>query len=151
MGTCARGDWHPEYPNVWLHPTVRAGNNWHSSVVWTRIHSELTKRGVKSEAAWKRIATRGCVLELAAWPTPTWTPGVFTSSTALSVELAQRASDDPNKVVLLCRGETEWRSAGLLDADLLPKSKGVRRNQCRVTPSNFPDVWEDVLSKFVDE
>ena len=71
VGTCARGDWHPEYPNVWLHPTVRAGNNWHSSVVWTRIHSELTKRGVKSEAAWKRIATRGCVLELAAWPTPT--------------------------------------------------------------------------------
>ena len=145
IGPMMTGNWDPQYPNAWLSPKMRKIDGWNATVAWSYIHKTLVEGGMESEAAWQRVAQRCCLLELAPYPSLEWSSGVFTSTTKLSVELAQRAYDDPDRLVLLCRGENEWKAAGLLDADLLPKSKGVRMHQCRITPGNFPDVWDRIL------
>lgn len=141
----AMGHWDAAYPNPWLHPSLRGREPWCSFVVFGALHRTLTDDGMDSEDAWQRLSQRCAVLELGPWPSLKWSSGAFAASTALSVQLASAAVADPDRIVLLGRGEDDWRSAGLLDVDVLPKSRGVRSNQSRITRGNFPDVWDAIV------
>jgi hypothetical protein len=141
-----RGQWDEEYPMPWLHPVVRKSNPWCSTVPFAALHRHLTSRGEESEAAWRRLARKCAVLELAPWASYRWSSGAVCSTTSLSVHLALEAMHTRGRVVLLGRGEDDWKTAGLLDVDTLPKSRGVRVNQSRITPSNFPEAWAAVVA-----
>lgn len=142
----AMGRWDPDYPNAWLHPEVRRHEPWCSRVVCGNLHRILLDRGVGSEEAWSLLSQKISVLELSPWVSHRWSVGAVVETTQLSVALAQNAMLDPKRTVLLGRGESIWRSVGLLDVDLLPMSTGVRGNQCRITQSNFSTAWGDILS-----
>lgn len=141
----AMGHWDETYPNPWLHPELRGREPWCSAVVFGGLHRELVSDGWEPEAAWQRLSQRVCVLELSPWPSYKWGDGSWVSTCKLSVELASAAAADPSRLVLLGRGEAEWKSAGFLDVDLLPKSRGVRSHQCRLTRGNFPETWERLV------
>lgn len=143
----ARGQWDPEYPNAWLHPLGRKAGPWCATVVFGALHKHLVSNNYKPEEAWSRIANRCAVLELSPWASHKWSPNAIISSSSLSISLAKAAMADKKRLVLLARGEDQWHMAGLIDADTLPKSKGVRSNQSRITPANFPDVWPDIIAK----
>lgn len=141
----AMGHWDETYPNPWLHPALRDREPWCSIVVFGSLHKELVASGWEPEAAWQRLSQRVCVLELSPWPSYKWGDGSWVSTCGLSVDLVRRAMSDPNRLALLGRGESEWKSAGLLDVDLLPKSRGIRSHQCRLSAGNFPTAWPRVL------
>ena len=141
----AMGHWDDRYPNPWIHPRLRDIEPWCSTVVFGSLHRELVGMGMDPEEAYMRLSQRACVLELSPWPSYKWGDGSWVSTCKLSVELAQAAMQDPNRLVLLGRGESEWKSAGLLDVDTLHKSKGIRSHQCRVSKGNFPEAWDRIL------
>jgi len=147
----AMGHWDATYPNPWLHPVLRSREPWCSSVVFGALHRQLQDDGWEAEAAWQRISQRVAVLELSPWPSHKWGDGAWVSTCQVSVDLARRAMSDPGRLALLGRGESEWKSAGLLDADVLPKSRGVRSHQCRLTRGNFPEAWDRLLSLVEDD
>ena len=135
------------YPNAWLHPAVRAHEPWCSRVVCGALHRYLLQEGHDPEEAWKLLARKIAILELSPWTSHKWSHHAIVATTKVSVGLAQDAMDDPNRIVLLGRGESDWKSAGLVDVDLLPLSKGVRSNQSRITPANFPTVWQKIIDE----
>lgn len=143
----ARGDWDPAYPNAWLNPLVRPHEPWCSRVVCGGLHRLALSRGFSEEASWSLLSRRIAIIELSPWTSHRWSHHCVVSTTPTSVALATAAMADPNRIVLLGRGESDWTMAGLLDADTLPLSKGVRSNQCRITSSNFPEVWDDILRR----
>ena len=146
----ATGNWDSQYPNPWLHPELRTREPWCSTVVFGALHRRLVDDGWDSEAAWQRLSQRVCVLELSPWPSYKWGDGSWVSTCRTSVELAGAAMLDPARVVLLGRGESEWKAAGLLDVDVLPKSRGVRSHQCRLTQANFPTAWPRLVAAVVE-
>ena len=143
---CAQGDFDPEYPNPWLHPTLRAMDNWQPGRVFKNLHDHLVGNiGMSTETAWRRLSQRVCLLELAPFPTKSWDVNAICSTLWTSVILANEAIDDPDRLVLLARGRDQWRAAGLIRASLLPKSRGIRGNQPRINERNFPEAWVRVL------
>lgn len=140
----ARGDWDDDYVNPMLHPLGRQLEPWYSRIPFATLHKHLVSRGEESESAWKRLSRKCAILELSPWPSSRWSNGAICSTTSLSIALAQQAMIS-SKIVLLGRGEDDWKTAGLLDVDTLPKSKGVRVNQSRITRANFPDAWDQIL------
>jgi hypothetical protein len=146
LASAAQGNFDPNYPNLFLSPRWRAIDSWHPTRVFGTLHRHLVgDLGMDPEAAWKRCAQRVCVLELSPWASKSWTTGCWGPTAQLGAQLAQAAADDPDRVVLVGRGPEEWRRAGLLDVDLLEQSRGVRMNQVRISPANFPRSWERVL------
>ncbi|HAN16496.1 MAG TPA: hypothetical protein DCP73_13245 [Chloroflexi bacterium] len=141
-----RGQWDDDYPLPWLHPAARARDPWCANIPFAALHRHLTSKGEESEAAWRRISRKCAVLELGPWASYKWSSGAIGSTTSLSIRLAAEAMADPSRVVLLGRGEDDWKTAGLIDADLLPKSRGVRVNQSRITPANFPETWRAICA-----
>lgn len=141
----ARGQWDPEYPNPWVRPKLRDLDTWCCRVAFADMHRVLVEMGGEPEECWKRISRKVAVLELSPWASFKWSPSAFVTTTGLSVCLARDAALDPSRQVLLGRGEDDWRAAGLLDADLLPKSRGIRQHQSRISQSNFPTVWKRIL------
>lgn len=143
----ARGDWNLDYPNAWLHPVVRPIEPWCSKVVCAGLHRHLTSQGMSDEAAWSRLSQRIAIIELSAWTSYKWSHHAIVGTTPVSISLAQAAMNDPGRIVLLGRGEADWKTAGLVDVDTLPVSLGVRSNQSRITVSNFPKVWNRILEE----
>lgn len=143
---CAQGDFDPEYPNPWLHPTLREMDNWQPGRVFKDLHNHLIGNvGMKTELAWRRLSQRVCLLELAPFPTKSWNVNAICSTLWTSVTLANTAIDDPDRLTLLARGRDQWRAAGLIRASLLHKSRGIRGNQPRINERNFPETWVRVL------
>jgi hypothetical protein len=137
-----------DYPNAWLHPSVRQHEPWCSKVVCGALHRYMTEeRGLEVEEAWRLLARKIAILELSAWTSHKWSHHAFVETSRVSVELAKQAMEDSSRIVLLGRGEADWKSAGLVDVDLLPLSRGVRSNQSRITPKNFPTVWEKITNE----
>lgn len=137
-----------EYPNAWLHPLVRRHEPWCSKVVCGALHRYLVdEQGHESEAAWRLLSRKIAILELSAWTSHKWSHHAFVETSKVSIDLAKAAMDDPRRIVLLGRGEADWKSAGLVDVDLLPLSRGVRSNQSRITQKNFPTVWEKIIAE----
>lgn len=134
-----------EYPNAWLHPLVRRHEPWCSRVVCGALHRHLTEAGHEPESAWRLLSQKIAILELSPWTSHKWSHHAVMETTPLSVQLAAKAMIDPDRLVLLGRGEADWKSAGLVDVDLLPLSRGVRSNQSRITAGNFPKVWTRIL------
>jgi hypothetical protein len=143
----ARCDWNVHYPNAWLHPAVRQLEPWCSKVVCAALHRHLVANGMKEEAAWSRLSQKIALIELSPWTSYKWSHHAVVETTPLSVGLARAAMDDPHRIVLLGRGEADWRTAGLVDVDTLPVSRGVRSNQSRITASNFPSVWDKIVEE----
>lgn len=141
----AMGRWDAEYPNAWLHPDVRRHEPWCSRVVCGGLHRFLVDRGVEPEVAWRTLSRRISLLELSPWVSHRWSVGAVVETTRLSVALASEAMRDPDRIVLLGRGGPNWKMAGLVDVDLLPVSLGVRSNQSRITASNFPETWRQIV------
>lgn len=147
---CARGEFDPEYPNPWLHPTLREMDNWQPGRVFKNLHNHLVGEvGMSIEDAWRRLSQRVCLLELAPFPTKTWSVNAICSTLWTSVTLANQAIDNPDRLTLLARGRDQWRAAGLIRASLLHKSRGIRGNQPRINERNFPETWVRVL-KLID-
>ena len=143
---CAQGEFDPDYPNPWLHPTLREMDNWQPRRVFSNLYDHLTgEGGMGAEDAWRRLSQRVCLLELAPFPSITWTVGAVCSTLWPSVILAREAIGDHDRLVLLARGRDQWRAAGLVRASTLPKSRGIRGNQPRVNERNFPNDWVRVL------
>lgn len=143
----ARGAWDQNYPNPFLHPAWRKADPWHPTRVFKSLHEYLTKvKKMQSEDAWRRLAQRICVLEISPWASLEWTSGCIGPTARLASDLAQVAMDDPNRLVLVGRAADEWRKIGLLDVDLLESSRGVRRNQVRISQNNFPNSWDRIIS-----
>jgi len=141
----ATGQWDPEYPLVWLSPRGRQVDDWCASIPFRDLQRHLVNGGMDPEDAWRRVAQRCALLELGPWASAKWSSGAICSTTPLSVQLASAAMADPNRIVLLGRGEDDWRTAGLIDVDLLPKSLGVRVNQSRINERNFPGAWQRIV------
>jgi hypothetical protein len=141
------GNWCEDYPNPYLHPRLRQLDSWCAKVPYAGLHKHLMETGVDPEEAWKIASKKMAILELSPWASYKWSPAAFVETTRTCVALAQQAMDDSNRVVLLGRGLSDWKSAGLLDADTLPLSRGVRSNQSRVTKNNFPNVWDRIVSE----
>ena len=139
------GQWDDDYPNPWLHPKLRAADPWCATVAFAALHRHLTSKGEEPEAAWRRISRKCAILELGAWASYKWSSDAFCSTSKLSIQLAGDAMSDPGRIVLLGRGESDWKSAGLLDVDTLPKSRGVRVNQSRLSQANYPGAWSRIL------
>lgn len=140
-----RGQWDVDYPNPWVRPELRHLDTWCCKVAFADIHKTLVGLGGDPEDCWKRISKKIAILELSPWASFKWSPSAFVSTTGTSIRLAQEALLDPSRQVLLGRGEDDWRAAGLLDADTLPKSLGIRQHQSRISKSNFPSVWNRIL------
>lgn len=149
VANASRGKWNKKYPNQWLHPHFRPLDRWCSSVVFGKIHKQIAP-DFGEEEAWQRLSQRVALLELAPWTSAVWSTGPLSSATSFAVKLAQKAMNDPNRIVLLARGESDWKTAGLLDADLLPKSRGVRVNQSRLSQANYPHVWDKIVQLITD-
>lgn len=137
--------WDEDYPNALLHPSVRCRDPWTANVVFGDLHRYLNSIGMESEPAWRRVAQRCSVLELSPLMSYKWSTSAVVSSTATSIALAAAAQSDPDRLVLLARGESDWRCAGFLDVDVVPKSLGVRSHQCRLSRNNFPTAWDRVV------
>jgi hypothetical protein len=140
-----RGQWDAEYPNPWVRPEVRDLDPWSMRVAFADIHKKLVSLGGDAENSWKTISKKIAILELSPWASFRWSPSAYTSTTRVSIQLAFEASRDPGRQVLLGRGLDDWRAAGLLDADLLPRSRGIRQHQSRISESNFPTAWSRIL------
>lgn len=138
-----RGDWDEEYPNAWLSPEGIKVTPWYANVPFGALYNHLVKDySLDSIDALMLLSQRCAVVELSPWSSYNWSSGAYVSSCAVAVQLVQNAMNDPNRIVLLARGEDNWKAAGLLDADLLPKSRGIRAHQCRITEKNFPTAWK---------
>ena len=135
------------YPNAWLHPAVRLHEPWCSRVVCGALHRHLLQDGHDAEEAWRLLARKIAILELSPWTSHKWSHHAVVETTKVSVALARKAMEDPGRIVLLGRGEADWKSAGLVDVDLLPLSRGVRSNQSRITQANFPTVWQNIINE----
>jgi len=142
----ARGDWNDAYPNAWLHPAVRPHEPWCSKVVCGALHRQLVEEGTPDEDAWGLLSRKIAIIELSPWTSHKWSHHAIMETTRLSVDLAQKAMDD-GRIVLLGRGESDWRTAGLVDVDSLPLSRGVRSNQSRITRGNFPSIWDRIVEE----
>ena len=145
MEAQARGQWDAEYPNPWLRPYMREADPWCARVALADIHKVMLSLGGETEDCWKKISKKVAILELSPWSSFRWSPGAYVSTTQVSVKLALEASMDPSRQVVLGRGLDDWKAAGLLDADLLPRSLGIRQHQSRISKSNFPTVWNRIL------
>lgn len=141
MSDVASGNWSKDYPNAWLHPLMRKYEPWCASVPCGALHRQLVGEGMDPEEAWSLLSRKIAILELSAWVSSKWSTSAIVGTTSLSVHLANEAISDPNRLVLLGRGEGDWKTAGVYDADLLPLSRGVRSNQSRITQGNFPTAW----------
>jgi hypothetical protein len=141
----ARGEFHPDYPNQFLHPAWRRMDTWHPSKVFKKLHEHLRSSGLDGELAWSQLAQRVCVLELSPWTSRKWTTGCLGPTAHLAASLAERARLDPDRIVILGRGGSEWKQAGLWDVDMIEHSRGVRGNQVRISPSNFPKSWDRIV------
>ena len=145
LDTSARGDFDPDYPNQFLHPDWRRADSWHPNKVFKGLHACLTSAGLDNESAWARLAQRVCVLELSPWSSRKWTTGCLGPTSQLAAGLAENAMCNPERLVILGRGRGEWKQAGLWDVDLIECSRGVRGNQVRISPSNFPKSWSRLV------
>jgi hypothetical protein len=145
MSAQASGQWDARYPNPWLTPKGRRADSWCSSVAFAALHKKLVELGGEVEESWMQLSKTTAMLELSPWASFRWSEAAYVSTTHLSVKLAYEAMNDPSRIVLLGRGEADWKAAGLLDADLLPKSLGVRAHQSRISQANFPTVWNKII------
>jgi hypothetical protein len=141
------GNWDAKYPNPYLHPKLRSLDSWCAKVPCSGLHKHLVESGMEEEAAWQRVSQKIALVELSPWASYRWSPAAFVETTKVSVELARLAMEDTDRIVLLGRGESDWKSAGLLDVDTLSASKGVRMHQSRITKGNFPTVWDRLTAE----
>jgi len=162
----ATGNFNVEYPNAGLNPQFlknsqrkptrgkaleawkpRNPEPWYTNIVWPEVHKELVRMGMGAEDAWKRIAQRGCTLDISPWGSQSWHHSCMSRiSHEVCVPLAREAIRS-GKVVLIAWGADIWHVAGLFEASTLPVSEvpGVRHTP-RISKRNFPNHWDAVIS-----
>ena len=118
-----------EYHNPYLHPDYRRHDRWHANL-FRDLHQEISwGLGWDEEKTWLFLSQQVCIMELVPWRSRYWSDSAVVSNIHLDFvgPWVRKAMADPDRIVLMGRGEKQWKM--MVDAAIgqQPKVKNPQR------------------------
>lgn len=117
-----------DYHNPHLHPDYRDRDYWHAHL-FSDLRVEIKKKfRWNEEKVWLFLSQAVCVMELVPWRSKLWDDGGVVSNLHRDFigPRVREAMADPNRMVVMGRGETQWKMMVDAGVSRLAKIKNVQ-------------------------